>query len=205
MSDTNVNNLVRANMWTFVHRFAVRSQIWEDGDTVVQIKALFTQDRKGRTTMTTTTEDDFVPFFYLPWIEDGCFIGQIPNQGPQYFFTGPLNGCTFAVDRNWYHPTVGHANRQVELTTDGPRQREDLERAMRTSRSFFSRRGSGPTLTFVESYRRREIERVGEDQDVSYNVFGYRGWLGWWFMYQVIDRYDQQVRPLRTESVWTFF
>ena len=201
-----VNQEVRRDMWRFVHENAVYPQFLPDGDTVIQVNLRF--DRVGGyTTMSEADDDDFVRFYYLPWREDDCFSGQIPRGGPNYFFTGPLNGCTVAVDRNWYNPTVGHANYTDPHSglIDPVQQRNMLDTDLAASRSWFSLPGSGPTLTVVESYDRRNVYGGQEGRDVNYNVFGYRGWLGWWFMFQVVDRREPQRRPVHAQRLYTLF
>jgi hypothetical protein len=206
-----VNNEVRRDMWRFVHDNAVYPGTMPDGDTIVQVNLSFDREAYSRrqggdieyTEVTVAHDGDFVRFYYLPWRAEACFTGRIPRGGPNYFFTGPLNGCTVGVDRNWYNPTVGHANYsdpQAEDMDPG-RMRAELDHRMAASRSMFSRAGSGPTLTVVESHDRRNIY----GRDVNYNVFGYRGWLGWWFMYQVVDRNEQRRRPVHTASIYTLF
>jgi hypothetical protein len=181
-----------------------------DGNTVVQANLRFDLEEYSHhrrdieyTTMQPTDDGDFVRFHYLPWRAEDCFTGQIPRGGSNYFFTGPLNGCSVGIDRNWYNPTVGHSNYSDPNTQnlDPVRMRTELDQGMAASTSMFSRTGAGPTLTVVESHDRRNIY----GRDVNYNVFGYRGWLGWWFMYQVVDRAEQQRRPIYAGRLYTLF
>lgn len=199
-----VNNDVRGNMWDFVTRYAIYSQILHQGNALTQLNFTFDRSDQGITTMAETNGNDFVQFYYLPWQNDQCITGTIPRQGANYFFTGPLNGCTIAVDKNWYNPTVGHANSNnpVLQAIDPPQMLQDLRAGMAHCTSMWSW-SNDPNITVVESHDRGNIYGQNGNRDVNYNVFGYRGYTGWSFMYQVVDRYVPQAAPIATVNIST--
>ena len=123
-------------------------------------------------------DDAGVQFHVLGWKDESVSTGYL-NSAADYFFTGPLSGCTFAVDKNWYQPHVVHVNEKLPSgRTDAPRMRRTINWEMYEDTSIL-RWTDTPNITIVESHNRPDSD--------TYNIFGVRGYLGWTFYQQVIE------------------
>ncbi|MBV9495032.1 MAG: hypothetical protein JOZ54_12355 [Acidobacteria bacterium] len=133
--------------------------------------------------------EDGTQFHLLGWMNEDVSTGYL-NSGANYFFTGPLTGCTFAVDKNWYEPHVLHVNYTHHGAMDVGAMRATANWEMYEDTSIL-RWTDTPNITVVESHNRPEDER--------YNIFGVRGYLGWTFYQQVtriVGNGNLQVRAL---------
>lgn len=115
-----------------------------------------------------------VPFHILGWKDNSVSTGYL-NSSADYFFTGPLSGCTFAVDKNWYVPHVLHVNEKLPTGRANPQgMMTTVNWEMMLDTSFWT---DNTNITIVESHNRPESD--------TYNIFGVRGYLGWTFYQQV--------------------
>lgn len=136
-------------------------------------------------------------FYVLGWSEQQASVGTLGN-GARFFFTGPLSGCTFAVDRNWYTPRVIHVNETLQsgaMNVNGMMHTVDTQMALCTS--LLKPWKTGPNITVVQSHNRPE--------DYTYNIFGYLTGGGWNFYQQEIETVGlgtKVVRALRELDTW---
>ncbi|MEM9557450.1 MAG: hypothetical protein AAGC60_24540 [Acidobacteriota bacterium] len=136
-------------------------------------------------------EDDeaSVQFYILGWRVQNVAVGQLGSQA-NYFYTGPMDGCTVGIDKNWARPTVTHINLQTNTgATDRPAMRQRVATTLAHCTSFWTGRVN---VTIVESALNSERYKV--------NIFGVRGYLGWTFYRQEMDL---GVFPYRVTAVET--
>jgi hypothetical protein len=138
-----------------------------------------------------------VDFYILGWraeLSSSGFLGSAAD----FFFTGPLTGCTVAVDKNWARPRVIHANRTLPSgRMDVPHMMGSVNTFMAGATSWLRFWQSGPNITVVQSHVRGEND--------TYNIFGWRGYFGWTF-YRQHCRWaglgEGEVRGLETLDNW---
>ena len=122
-----------------------------------------------------------INFHILGWQDDQAATGHLDSTA-DYFYTGPLSGCTFAVDKNWYKPHVLHVN--YHNTTggmDSVRMSNSVTNLMVNDTSKLSL-SNAPNVTVVTSHNRNNTE--------TYNIFGIRGYFGWTFYQQICTTTD---------------
>lgn len=138
-----------------------------------------------------------VSFYILGWREEQSSTGFL-GSAADFFFTGPMTGCTFAVDKNWHAPRVIHVNQTLSTgRMDVPGMMGSVNTFMAGATSLLRFWQSGPNITVVQSHER------GEDD--TFNIFGWRGTFGWTFYRQHVRWRalgDGDVRSLETLDNW---
>lgn len=138
-----------------------------------------------------------VLFYVLGWMAEKSSVGQL-GDGRRFFFTGPLSGCTFAVDKNWYTPRVVHVNKTLAtgaMNVNGMMAK--VNSRMGASTSILKPWQSGPNITVVESHNR--------NPGYVYNIFGILADGGWTFYQQEVEirgLADRVVRGLHKLDTW---
>ena len=131
-------------------------------------------------------------FYVLRWSENQSSTGKLGSQA-DYFYTGPLTGCMFAVDKNWYTPRVIHVNELQHDQMNVQGMKNTITNHMQGATSYL-RWSYTPNITVVESHNRAENERYG--------IFGWRGKLGWTFLRQTVDLDDITVLSVEKLDNW---
>ena len=142
------------------------------------------------------SDEDGIDFYVLGWKSEQVSVGKLGSDA-SFFYTGPMTGCTFAVDKNWYTPQVIHVNKNdpESQSMDVKGMNTMVSQGMAKCWSWFQR-GYAPNITIVRSDNRGSL---------SYNIFGWRGKGGWTFYQQVIDNVgvgEMTVKNLLTLSTW---
>ena len=141
-------------------------------------------------------EEDGIDFYVLGWQAEKVSVGKI-GSAASFFYTGPLTGCTFAVDKNWYTPQVIHVNKtDVEGGMDPNTMSTMVNQGMAKCTSYFQF-GNAPNITVVQSHNREQSE--------LYHIFGWRGKGGWTFYQQVVESAgvgELAVKNLLTLDTW---
>lgn len=135
-------------------------------------------------------------FYVLGWKSDRSSTGYL-GSAARFFFTGPLSGCTFAVDKNWSRPRVIHVNQTLETgAMDVPTMTGAVNDFMAGATSRLRFWQSGPNITVVQSHDRPE--------DYTYNIFGYRSRVGWSFFRQSVEMtgWGKEVRRVDELDTW---
>ncbi len=123
-------------------------------------------------------DEDRASFYLLWWDENAVSTGRLGSRA-DYFYTGPLTGCMFAVDKNWYWPRVVHVNERLDESHVNPvNMKQGINTALKDSTSIL-RWTYTPNITVIESHEREEGEQYG--------IFGWRGTFGWTFVRQIVD------------------
>lgn len=136
-------------------------------------------------------------FNILGWQNDRSSTGLLTGEA-RFFFTGPLSGCTFAVDKNWYTPRVIHVNQHLAgggMDVGGMMATVNAYMAGAVSKLKFWQ--AGPNITVVQSHNRAE--------DDTYNIFGYKTGGGWNFYQQVVETVsvgNKRVKALNELDTW---
>ncbi len=136
-------------------------------------------------------------FYILGWMRQQASVGTL-GDAARFFFTGPLSGCTFAVDKNWYRPKVIHVNQTMPvggMNVHG--MLATVGHHMAASTSWLKPWKTGPNITVVQSHNRHP--------DHIYNILGYRTGSGWNFYQQVVHVRglgDMVVQDLRELDTW---
>jgi hypothetical protein len=136
-------------------------------------------------------------FYILGWKGNQSSTGVL-GSAARFFFTGPLSGCTFAVDKNWTTPRVIHVNYTLPTgAMDTGRMTGTVNTYMANATSWLRFWQTGPNITVVQSHNRPE--------GYTYNIFGYRSRVGWSFFQQRIETVglgDQRVRGVDELDTW---
>lgn len=123
-------------------------------------------------------DEDRASFYLLWWDQNAVSTGRL-GGGADYFYTGPLTGCMFAVDKNWYWPRVVHVNELLDEAHVNPAgMKQSIGQALKDSTSIL-RWSYTPNITVIESHERDEAHQYG--------IFGWRGTFGWTFVRQIVD------------------
>jgi hypothetical protein len=137
-----------------------------------------------------------VMFYVLGWQSNQVSTGFL-GSGARFFFTGPLSGCTFAVDKNWARPRVIHVNQTLTSGhMDVPHMMGSVNHFMAGATSRLRFWQDGPNITVVQSHDRPE--------DYTYNILGYRSRIGWTFYRQSAEMTGggKVVRGLEELDTW---
>lgn len=138
-----------------------------------------------------------VMFYVLGWQSNRSSTGYL-GSAARFFFTGPLSGCTFAVDKNWARPRVIHVNQTVPHSgrMDVPHMMGSVNAFMAGATSWLRFWQTGPNITVVQSHARPE--------EYTYNILGYRSRIGWTFYRQSAEMTSggKVVRGLDELDTW---
>ena len=135
-------------------------------------------------------------FYVLAWSHNSASTGTLGSDA-RFFFTGPLSGCMFAVDKNWYRPRVTHVNQTLNTGAMDVVGMRGMVRNQMAQCTSWMPWVTGPNITVVRSDNRPNL--------TTYNIFGYRTGGGWTFWRQVVDVNapdDRTVRSLDELDTW---
>lgn len=147
------------------------------GLSVKHLKLDYDEDLNVAQMKTAGSEEERASFYVLGWAENDVSTGKLGSQA-DYFYTGPLTGCMFAVDKNWYTPRVVHVNEQLEDSSMNVKGMQSTIATEMKGATSWLRWMSTPNITVVESHQRKEGHRFA--------ILGWRGKLGWTFVRQTV-------------------
>jgi len=167
----------------FLHRYPFIAMAQSQLGLTVQSVQIRVSDQDDYADLYPTPQGQAGAIFYvLSWDLNFVSVGTLGTNA-RLFFTGPLTGCMFAVDKNWYTPRVLHVNYQGQhagMDVNRMTTAVNNQMAQCTSKiKWYLYSDNTPNITVVQSHNRNQNE--------SYNIFGYRTGHGWTFWQQVCD------------------
>ena len=193
---TNDTDRFLASPIVYLHRYAVQGVVEGNGLAVRNFQ-IMTDDEINFSVLRPTPPGQLGALFYvLAWSHNSTSTGTLGNDA-RFFFTGPLSGCVFAVDKNWYTPRVTHINQTLPSgAMNLPGMMGTVQNQMAACTSWLPWK-NGPNITVVRSDNRPDL--------TTYNIFGYRTGGGWNFYRQVVTIHaadNKEVESLDELDTW---
>ena len=193
----NVTQEFLSNPVSFFHRTPVVCHSEWIGVRLLNLQVMWEEDINFAQLRPTPQGEAGVMFYVLGWKSNRSSTGFL-GSGARFFFTGPLSGCTFAVDKNWARPRVIHVNQTLPRTgaMDVPHMMGSVNQYMAGATSWLRFWQSGPNITVVQSHDRPE--------EYTYNILGYRSRIGWTFYRQSAEMTSggKVVRGMEELNTW---